>query len=64
MDGVQQVTTFACAVIDQSTAKAQVLTQRRKAAKMFKKTFDFLCVLASWRLNLMFLESLIDMEVT
>jgi hypothetical protein len=34
--------------------KAQVLTQRRKAAKIFKKTFDLLCAFASWRLNLSF----------
>jgi hypothetical protein len=31
--------------------KAQVLTQRRKAAKILKKTFDFLCALAAWRLK-------------
>jgi hypothetical protein len=36
--------------------KAQVLTQRRKAAKILKKTFDLLCALAAWRLNLMFFQ--------
>jgi lipopolysaccharide/colanic/teichoic acid biosynthesis glycosyltransferase len=35
--------------------KAQVLTQRRKAAKILKKTFDLLCALASWRLDLIVL---------
>jgi hypothetical protein len=39
-----------------ATAKSPGLTQRRKAAKILKKTFDLLCALASLRLNLMFFQ--------